>query len=221
MAGCRMAIKGRPLAKQGYEQELSSIRAFVSMQNKADGTSSASASDHGVSYWQAERANPNGLNGEFYICSYVASVSMCPHTTRKLSRSCLFRLPKMHCIHLHVYTSILFYWMDVYLVDILNSCPSYHDIVGVLWSLTDCVCVLYVFRRNWSQRTWSDLAYWRRRSPRRCVCVCVCLHGLLCCSHCNTSSYLHLTVALSEYSFMFHLCFCRLWGKFWRHMRPC
>ena len=49
MAGCRMALKGRPLAKQGYEQELSSIRAFVSMQNKADGSSSASASDHGVS----------------------------------------------------------------------------------------------------------------------------------------------------------------------------
>ena len=45
-----MAMKGRPLAKQGYEQELSSIRAFVSMQNKTDGNSSASASNHGVSF---------------------------------------------------------------------------------------------------------------------------------------------------------------------------
>ena len=42
-------MKGRPLAKQGYEQELSSIRAFVSMQNKADsGFSGASSTDHGV-----------------------------------------------------------------------------------------------------------------------------------------------------------------------------
>ena len=36
MAGCRMAIKGRPLVKQGYEQELSSIKAFVSMQNTSE-----------------------------------------------------------------------------------------------------------------------------------------------------------------------------------------
>ena len=36
MAGCRMAMKGRPLIKQGYEQELSSIKAFISMQNKSD-----------------------------------------------------------------------------------------------------------------------------------------------------------------------------------------
>ena len=43
-------MKGRPLAKQGYEQELSSIKAFVSMQNKSDGNSGgASATDHGVS----------------------------------------------------------------------------------------------------------------------------------------------------------------------------
>ncbi len=42
MAGCRMAMKGRPLAKQGYEQELSSIRAFVAMQNKADSASPSS-----------------------------------------------------------------------------------------------------------------------------------------------------------------------------------
>ena len=40
-----MAMKGRPLAKQGYEQELSSIRAFVAMQNKAD-TSSSPTGDH-------------------------------------------------------------------------------------------------------------------------------------------------------------------------------
>ena len=49
MAGCRMAMKGRPLVKQGYEQELSSIRAFVSMQNKSDSSGGASSTDHGVS----------------------------------------------------------------------------------------------------------------------------------------------------------------------------
>ena len=44
MAGCRMVMKGRALARAGYEQELSSIRAFVAMQNKADpGSSGASA----------------------------------------------------------------------------------------------------------------------------------------------------------------------------------
>lgn len=44
MAGCRMVMKGRALARSGYEQELSSIKAFVAMQNKADpGSSSASA----------------------------------------------------------------------------------------------------------------------------------------------------------------------------------
>ena len=42
-------MKGRPLAKQGYEQELSSIRAFVSMQNKSDGSGGASSGSHGVS----------------------------------------------------------------------------------------------------------------------------------------------------------------------------
>lgn len=31
-----MVMKGRPLAKAGYEQELSSIRGFIAMQNKAD-----------------------------------------------------------------------------------------------------------------------------------------------------------------------------------------
>ena len=47
MAGCRMAMKGRPLAKQGYEQELSSIRAFVSMQ-EGSGSSGPTSTDHGV-----------------------------------------------------------------------------------------------------------------------------------------------------------------------------
>ena len=42
-------MKGRPLAKQGYEQELSSIRAFVSMQNKSDSSGGASSGSHGVS----------------------------------------------------------------------------------------------------------------------------------------------------------------------------
>jgi len=40
-----MVMKGRPLAKQGYEQELSSIRAFVAMQNKAD-TGGSPTGDH-------------------------------------------------------------------------------------------------------------------------------------------------------------------------------
>lgn len=31
-----MVMKGRPLAKAGYEQELVSIRSFIAMQNKAD-----------------------------------------------------------------------------------------------------------------------------------------------------------------------------------------
>ena len=44
MAGCRMAMKGRPLVKQGYEQELSSIKAFVSMQDKSD--TSHTTSEH-------------------------------------------------------------------------------------------------------------------------------------------------------------------------------
>ena len=44
-AGCRMTMKGKPLAKQGYEQELSSLRAFVAMQNKADGGTSPTG-DH-------------------------------------------------------------------------------------------------------------------------------------------------------------------------------
>lgn len=35
-AGCRMIMKGRPLAKIGYEQELVSIRGFIAMQNKVD-----------------------------------------------------------------------------------------------------------------------------------------------------------------------------------------
>ena len=37
-------MKGRPLAKQGYEQELKSIKGFVAMQNKAD--PHPTASDH-------------------------------------------------------------------------------------------------------------------------------------------------------------------------------
>lgn len=36
-AGCRMIMKGRPLAKAGYDQELTSIKGFIAMQNKADG----------------------------------------------------------------------------------------------------------------------------------------------------------------------------------------
>ena len=31
-------MKGRPLAKAGYEQELASIKGFIAMQNKSDNT---------------------------------------------------------------------------------------------------------------------------------------------------------------------------------------
>ena len=45
-AGCRMIMKGRPLAKAGYEQELASIKGFIAMQNKADtGVSAKACSD--------------------------------------------------------------------------------------------------------------------------------------------------------------------------------
>lgn len=40
-----MITKGRPLAKAGYESELSSIKGFVALQNKADGSSASVASD--------------------------------------------------------------------------------------------------------------------------------------------------------------------------------
>ena len=66
MAGCRMAMKGRPLAKQGYEQELTSIRAFVSMQNKADGSSGHGATDHGVSCLPRAGDNVRAIRS-FYV----------------------------------------------------------------------------------------------------------------------------------------------------------
>ena len=36
-----MIMKGRPLAKAGYDQELTSVRGFIAMQNKADGVPAA------------------------------------------------------------------------------------------------------------------------------------------------------------------------------------
>ena len=39
-----MAMRGHALVKKGYEQELSSIKAFVAMQNKSD--AGPTASDH-------------------------------------------------------------------------------------------------------------------------------------------------------------------------------
>eukprot|EP00731_Ephydatia_muelleri_P038146 Em0666g2a len=39
MAGCRMVMKGKPLSKHGYEQELQSIKGFIALQNKSDGGS--------------------------------------------------------------------------------------------------------------------------------------------------------------------------------------
>jgi hypothetical protein len=41
-----MATKGRPLVKQGYEQELSSIKAFISMQDKSEASGVSSTADH-------------------------------------------------------------------------------------------------------------------------------------------------------------------------------
>lgn len=38
-------MKGRPLAKAGYEQELISIRGFIAMQNKADSGAAVPAAD--------------------------------------------------------------------------------------------------------------------------------------------------------------------------------
>ena len=48
-------MKGRPLAKAGYEQELVSIRGFIAMQNKADGGPSAPASCEKVSFVMSMR----------------------------------------------------------------------------------------------------------------------------------------------------------------------
>ena len=42
-----MVMKGRPLAKAGYEQELASVKGFIAMQNKADsgGMAATAAAD--------------------------------------------------------------------------------------------------------------------------------------------------------------------------------
>ena len=69
-------MKGRPLVKQGYEQELSSMRAFVSMQNKSDSSGGASSTDHGVSGVRRLLASlPSGSNRRFfhpiYVCIYI------------------------------------------------------------------------------------------------------------------------------------------------------
>ena len=37
-------MKGKPLSKYGYEQELQSVKAFIALQNKSD-TSAASRGD--------------------------------------------------------------------------------------------------------------------------------------------------------------------------------
>ncbi len=47
-------MKGRPLAKAGYEQELTSIKGFVALQNRADSGGASVASDkvgHAYSVW--------------------------------------------------------------------------------------------------------------------------------------------------------------------------
>ncbi len=38
-------MKGRPLAKAGYEQELTSIKGFVALQNRADSGGASMSSD--------------------------------------------------------------------------------------------------------------------------------------------------------------------------------
>ena len=59
-----MIMKGRPLAKAGYEQELSSIRGFIAMQNKASegGVAAAAASDK-VREKRREGRGREGLEG--------------------------------------------------------------------------------------------------------------------------------------------------------------
>ena len=59
-------MKGRPLAKQGYEQELKSIKAFVAMQNKAD--PNPAASDH---------VSVPGTWRDHYIALWFSSYNYC------------------------------------------------------------------------------------------------------------------------------------------------
>ena len=40
-----MVMKGRPLAKSGYEQELASIRSFIAMQNSSGSSTASAAAD--------------------------------------------------------------------------------------------------------------------------------------------------------------------------------
>ncbi|CAI8055859.1 Fermitin family homolog 1 [Geodia barretti] len=86
MAGCRMAMKGRPLVKQGYEQELSSIRAFVSMQNKSDSSGGASSTDHGEELKPEDLVGPRLLKKKkpkevclvlYTLMSYLAYAECC------------------------------------------------------------------------------------------------------------------------------------------------
>ena len=67
-----MVMKGRPLAKQGYEQELSSIRAFVAMQNKAD-TGGSPTGDH-VSTPQVILKSPLPLQRMILFCEFFFAV---------------------------------------------------------------------------------------------------------------------------------------------------
>ena len=50
MAGCRMVMKGKPLSKHGYEQELQSIKGFIALQNKSDGGSAPRSDVSGCGY---------------------------------------------------------------------------------------------------------------------------------------------------------------------------
>ena len=54
-----MVMKGRPLAKAGYEQELASIKGFIAMQNKADSS--------GISATAADKVNSSFFSSDLFM----------------------------------------------------------------------------------------------------------------------------------------------------------
>ena len=60
-----MVMKGRPLAKAGYEQELTSIKGFIAMQNKAARPVSLTPADKvtSICWWALIRT-------AYYCCSF-------------------------------------------------------------------------------------------------------------------------------------------------------
>ena len=93
-------MKGRPLAKQGYEQELSSIRAFVSMQNKADsGSSGISSTDHGVMVCVRGVCVCVGVRA--CVCVVHVHVCVCVHVFTCIMLAALYYTCTSMYIHVH------------------------------------------------------------------------------------------------------------------------